>query len=96
MPQKCNSHSALFILVCKTGGLKNACRTLIGFWLFTCRQVPGTLPAHSDLRLSPGGPLARQSLAESSTLAKWLDLTHQHSPLSLANEKASMPTWTTS
>lgn len=92
IPQKCKSHSALFILVCKTGDLKNACRDLKGFWLVTCRQVPGTLPAHSDLSLSPGGPLVRLSLAGSSTLAKWLDLTHQHSPRSPANAKASMPT----
>lgn len=68
IPQSANSHSALFILVCKMDGLKNACRALKVFWLVTCRQVPGTLPAHSDLSLSPGGPLVRPSLAESFTL----------------------------
>lgn len=48
-PTKCKSHSALPTQVCKTGDLKNACRALKGFCLVTCRQVPGTLPAHSDL-----------------------------------------------
>lgn len=30
----------------QNGDLENACRALTGFWLVTCRQVPGTLPAH--------------------------------------------------